>query len=121
MLIKFGQSFAAQKYMLVASYLMEMFFGTRTNKWSIQWVNYLRRTADDEKVEVKIRKLEGMVVQTPDVLTEKMFEDMTVEAVDQVVVEQEVVEQKQEQVVDETDGFELLQTSDLSDEEFEEL
>jgi hypothetical protein len=115
------ESFAAQKYMLVASYLMEIFFGSRTNKWSVQWMNYLGRTKEDEKIEVEIRKLEGTVVVESDVLTEKMFEDMTVEAVDQVVVEQEVVEQKQEQVVDEADGFELLQTSDLSDEEFEEL
>jgi len=49
------ETLASQKYMLVASYLVEMCFGSRLEKLIQKWTCYLDQTSEDKIVEQELR------------------------------------------------------------------
>lgn len=112
------ESFAAQKFMLVASYLLEMFFGSRAEKLSVQWMCFLDRTAEDRAVEKEVQQIVGKVVAAPDVLTPEMF--LPIETVPAIVAQKAA---KEEFVFDvrQLVGKVVAAPDVLSEKDFEEL
>lgn len=99
--------------------MLEMFFGSRAEKLSVQWMCFLDRTDQDRASETEVRKLpEGTVVS--ELEKEKKEVEEEVETFEEVVAQKEVPVPVVAEEVDDG-GFVVVPECDLSEDEFQKL